>query len=192
MHRIAFALAASFILASCGKGAPKEPLLGALAPEGWAQASAKLDDPTGSEIGSIAFAQGPNGVLVRVDVEGLSQGWHGIHIHQVGDCSDGAEGFKKSGGHINPDNVMHGLLNPEGAHRADLPNLYAGADGRATAEFYRAGVTLHPSEEATAKGLATLIDEDGFAVIIHENADDAVTQPIGGAGGRVACAAVKG
>ena len=36
-----------------------------------------------------------------------------------------------------------------------------------------------------------LLDEDGSAVIIHENPDDHITQPIGGAGGRVACGVVK-
>ena len=32
-----------------------------------------------------------------------------------------------------------------------------------------------------------LMDDDGSAIVIHENGDDYNTQPIGGAGGRVAC-----
>ena len=32
-----------------------------------------------------------------------------------------------------------------------------------------------------------LMDDDGSAIVVHENPDDHVTQPIGGAGGRVAC-----
>ncbi|WP_288758947.1 superoxide dismutase family protein, partial [uncultured Brevundimonas sp.] len=36
-----------------------------------------------------------------------------------------------------------------------------------------------------------LWDQDGSAVIIHANADDHSTQPIGGAGDRVACAALS-
>ena len=32
-----------------------------------------------------------------------------------------------------------------------------------------------------------LMDDDGSAIVIHENPDDHKTQPIGGAGGRIAC-----
>jgi Cu-Zn family superoxide dismutase len=39
---------------------------------------------------------------------------------------------------------------------------------------------------ATGPG-AWLWDEDGSAIVIHANADDHTTQPIGGAGDRVAC-----
>ena len=37
-----------------------------------------------------------------------------------------------------------------------------------------------------------LMDEDGSALIIHEAEDDHISQPIGGAGGRVACAVISG
>ena len=36
-----------------------------------------------------------------------------------------------------------------------------------------------------------LLDEDGSAVIIHENPDAHLTQPIGGAGGRIACGIIE-
>jgi len=36
-----------------------------------------------------------------------------------------------------------------------------------------------------------LWDADGSAIIIHANPDDHSTQPIGGAGDRVACAALS-
>ncbi|HBS33699.1 MAG TPA: superoxide dismutase family protein, partial [Parvularcula sp.] len=45
---------------------------------------------------------------------------------------------------------------------------------------------------ASENGPYPLLDDDGFAIIIHANPDDHVTQPIGGAGDRVACAAFKG
>ena len=38
--------------------------------------------------------------------------------------------------------------------------------------------------------LPTLLDEDGSAVIIHENPDDHMAQPIGGAGGRIGCGVI--
>ena len=36
-----------------------------------------------------------------------------------------------------------------------------------------------------------LLDSDGSTVVIHENPDDHVTQPIGGAGGRVVCGIIQ-
>jgi len=186
---------AMLTLAACGVSSDDAPraMLSELAPADWADAASKLNGTDGSERGNVVFTSGPQGVLMRVDMSGLSEGWHAIHLHQVADCSDGAAGFKASGGHINPDANKHGLLNPEGHERADLPNIYAGADGRATAEIYRPGVALYASEAAAAdNGPYPLMDDNGFAVIVHENPDDHMAQPIGGAGARVACAAIKG
>jgi len=182
-----------FTLLACGQSTTPRPTLDQLAPAAWADAAGKFNGVDGVEMGGVVFTNGSQGVLMRVDVAGLSEGWHAMHLHQVGDCSDGAAGFKASKGHINPDENEHGLLNPNGNERADIPNIYAGPDGRATAEIYRAGVALYPSEASTAQsGPHPLMDDDGFAVIIHVNADDHVTQPIGGAGARVACAAMTG
>lgn len=203
--RIVASAGALVALASCGK---KEESLPA-APSGpaqivapgkttlpasdWTGARADLVGPNGEAMGSAEFHDGLGGVLIRIDATGLAPGWHGIHLHMVADCSDGADGFKASGGHINPDDAEHGLLNPNGSHRADIPNLYAAADGTAEGEFFRAGINLKPSEEGAAtNGPYPLMDDDGFAVIIHESPDDHMTQPIGGAGARVACAAVRG
>lgn len=188
-----FSVASALLLAACGnpdESSATDPVLAPLAPAAdWADAGAGFVDPGGADIGSIALKNAPTGVLLRVDLEGLSPGWHGIHLHQVADCSDGAEGFKASGGHIDPEEKEHGLLNPAGPEPADLPNVYAGVDGRATAEIFTGGVTLFAN---AAPDSVPLLDEDGFAVIVHENPDDHMTQPIGGAGARVACAAVAG
>jgi superoxide dismutase, Cu-Zn family len=43
----------------------------------------------------------------------------------------------------------------------------------------------------TAGGKMSLKDADGSSLVIHANADDGLTQPIGGAGDRVACAVIK-
>lgn len=171
-------------LGACGKsdGAPAQTAAPVAAPAGWADASADLINVDGKKTGEIAIKNTPHGaVLIRVTASGLSEGWHGMHLHQIGDCSDGAAGFKASGGHINPQGNEHGLLNPNGYEAADLPNIYAGADGVAVASLLNTTLSLSDG--------GPLLDADGFAVVVHENADDHMTQPIGGAGSRVACAA---
>lgn len=203
-HRMIVSTLAILAVASCGKKdeapAPQPSEAAQTAPEEnpnlpaseWTDARADLSGPNGEAMGEVEFQDGLGGVLIRVHATGLAPGWHGIHLHQIADCSDGAEGFKASGGHINPDETEHGLLNPNGSHRADIPNLFAGADGAAHGEFFRAGINLKPSEEGAAlNGPYPLLDDDGFAVIIHESPDDHLTQPIGGAGARIACAEVK-
>lgn len=175
-------------LASCGNRAKQEQRL---ALEGWSEATAPLIDTKGAEIGVVGFRQAPDGVMIRISAKKIARGWHGVHLHEKGDCTDGKNGFKASGGHFDPDNHDHGLLHVSGGERGDLPNIYADKKGRIEAELYRAGVLLRPSEEGAARvGPHALIDDDGFAVVVHADPDDQTSQPIGGSGDRIACAAV--
>lgn len=184
--------------AACGKkedaGAQGDSAVAdALAPATWNGVASRFMDNTGKQAGEAVVVDAKDGVLLRLRVEGLSPGWHGAHIHMAGTCEDADAGFKASGAHFDPENHEHGLENAAGSERGDLPNIHAGADGRATVEFYRANLHLKPSEAAaTENGPYPLLDDDGFAIIIHANADDHTTQPIGGAGDRVLCAAFKG
>lgn len=135
----------------------------------------------GTEIGTANLLGGPNGILIRVEIApgGLTPGWHGLHLHMVGDCSDIGT-FKASGGHVGMIAGGHGLLNPKGPEGGDIPNIWAGADGSAG---YEAFTTLAQMSELT--------DADGSAILIHEGEDDHMSQPIGGAGGRVACGVIR-
>ena len=145
-------------------------------------ASGEVINTNNEVIGKVTFEQAPTGVLILVEVKGLPPGPHGIHLHSVGACTPD---FKAAKGHTNPDKVPHGLRNPEGPDNGDLPNLFVGADGTAMAEFFTTRVSVASGD------MPALLDEDGSSVIIHENADDHMTQPIGGAGGRIACAIIK-
>ncbi len=145
-------------------------------------ARAEIVNPVGAVIGAATFEQTPTGVLMHVEVRDLPPGAHGIHLHATGSCSPS---FKSATGHINPEKVAHGLRNPEGPDNGDLPNLYAAADGTAQAEFFTTRVSV------AGGGAPSLLDEDGSAVIIHENPDDHMTQPIGGAGGRIGCGIIS-
>ena len=128
--------------------------------------------------GTATLTPAPKGVLVHIEASGLTPGWHAVHFHEKGDCSDAA--FKLAGAHVHgAAPLVHGLLNPNATDSGDLPNLHAGADGQAKADFFTTAVTM-----------ATLQDADGPAIVIHAKPDDYVSQPIGGAGDRVACAVI--
>ena len=145
------------------------------------RAQASIIGDSGDEIGTANIIDGPNGVLIRIELsEGaLTPGWHGLHLHQKGDCSDVGE-FKLSGGHVGKIDGGHGLLNDEGPEGGDIPNIWVAADGSAGYEVF-----------TTLTTGAALMDEDGSAIIIHENDDDHMTQPIGGAGPRAACGVIR-
>lgn len=136
----------------------------------------------GSEVGSlqVTLLSADSAMLLTVEMCGLTPGWHGMHIHQNPDCSDAAEGFKRSGGHVNFLSKEHGYKHKKGYHMGDLANIYAGDDGCARVQqwvssaFDAAYVRLQKPKRA--------------ALIVHEAPDDYHTQPIGGAGARVGCA----
>lgn len=149
----------------------------------------------GRQIGQATFRDGPNGVLIQLEFSqgALPAGWHGLHLHGRGDCSDFAAGFQASGGHVGMGRrVQHGLLNPRGPEAGDLPNLFAPPVGVFAAEIFAPLVTLGPriAGHANRPERLSLLDEDGAALLIHAGPDDQVSQPIGGAGARIACAAI--
>ncbi len=133
-------------------------------------------------IGDLLVKGGKEGVVLRITTQkgSLTPGWHGVHFHEMGDCSDHA-GFKNSKAHINKGDQPHGLLNKDGHDNGDLPNIYADANGVAKAEIFSPFVNLDKNG---------LLDKDGSALIIHANEDDHKTQPIGGAGDRIGCSVI--
>ncbi len=151
-----------------------------------ADAAASFKGIGGADVGTARLSEGPTGVLVRLDLKGLKPGWHAIHFHAKGDCSDAA--FNAAGGHINHAQTPkpHGLLNARGPDFGDLPNVFAGADGTAKAEAFSALVSF-----TGQGGRPALRDADGSALVIHASPDDYTAQPIGGAGARVACAVIR-
>ncbi|MGH9180049.1 MAG: superoxide dismutase family protein [Acidimicrobiales bacterium] len=127
-----------------------------------AQITAVLRDVAGKALGFARFSQDGTSSQIRVEVmaKGLSPGWHGFHVHAVGNCAVGdvANPFTAAGGHLGsgaPLNQGHG------GHDGDLPLLYANADGLARASFRTDNFTL-----------AQLADADGSAVIVHAGPDN--------------------
>lgn len=144
-----------------------------------------LYDGAGRELGTVAITDAPKGVLLRVEARGLPPGWHGMHFHEKADCGDAA--FKNAGGHVHSQKpIVHGFLVEDANDAGDLPNIHVAPDGSATVELYS---TLVSAEGRG--GRPSLRDADGSALVIHANPDDYKTQPIGGAGERIACAIIR-
>jgi len=133
-----------------------------------------LHPTKGNETGGIiTFIQTEDGVKIVADVEGLTPGKHGFHIHQYGDCS--APDGTSTGGHFNPTNEKHGSPDAEERHVGDLGNLVADDNGRAHYERLDKVISLNGPNSIIGRG-----------IIVHAGEDDFVTQPTGNAGARVA------
>jgi Cu-Zn family superoxide dismutase len=141
-------------------------------------AKATLQDAKGQQVGEVTFEETPHGVLIRGSLSNLPAGTHAIHIHEAGKCE--APEFKTAGGHFNPNKKAHGMMAAGGKHEGDLPNLYAGQDGKVQFEHFGHGLSVK-----------SMMDTDGSAVVVHAKADDHKTDPAGDAGGRIACGVVS-
>lgn len=144
-------------------------------------ARAHVVDRDGNEVGIVEFNHTPNGVLIRATLEGLPQGTHGFHIHEVGECEPP---FESAGGHYNPTGAEHGFLSEGGPHAGDLVNLDVPESGEVTYETLNTMLTISGDDNE-------LLDDDGSAVVIHDEADDYSSQPSGDAGGRIACGVIE-
>ncbi|MEM7689560.1 MAG: superoxide dismutase family protein [Pseudomonadota bacterium] len=137
----------------------------------------------GAQVGTIEFEQMRHGLVVRARLTGLTEGGHGVHLHQTGSCSPD---FKAAGGHIDPLDAGHGFDGNGGYHVGDLPNIFAGADGVAKADFFVPQMTLR--DKTSESFPFTLNDADGSAIIIHADEDNYIDMD--SAGGREACGVI--
>lgn len=114
-----------------------------------ALASASLVPASGSDAqGLIVFDPIEDGLIVSVEATGLDGGEHGMHIHEVGDCS--ALDASSAGDHFDPD----------GSKLGDLTAIESDEAGSAFVDV-------------VASDLALWGDNDivGRAIVIHSSED---------------------
>ncbi len=128
-------------------------------------------------LGTITLMQNRYGVLVLPNLQGLTPGIHGMHVHTNPSCDKQG---KAAGGHFDPHNTkMHlGPYNGAG-HLGDLPALFVNQQGQASQPLLVP--RLHMDEMRD------------HALIIHAGGDNYSDQPkaLGGGGARVACGIIK-
>jgi Cu-Zn family superoxide dismutase len=147
-------------------------------------ARAQLQDGEGNPVGAVRLSQdGEDQVVVLAKVHDLPPGFHGFHVHSVGQCESP---FTSAGGHVNLEDAAH----PE--HTGDMPVLLVNSDGTGEAEF-----------KTDRFALKNLFDEDGSAIIVHALPDnyaniperygdvDQATLATGDSGDRIACGAIQ-
>lgn len=134
-------------------------------------------------IGEVAFQETEKGVELSAILNSLTPGEHGIHIHEVGKCERPT--FESAGAHYNPTKKQHGIENKLGPHVGDLPNLIADEKGEVHLNLIAPQFTLKKGEKNS------LFDADGSSVIVHEKADDYITDPSGNSGSRIACGVIQ-
>lgn len=136
----------------------------------------------GTAGGTLNFAIDNGGVRMSGGLTGLTPGMtHAMHIHAVGNCS--APDFSSAGDHFNPESLPHGDRAGTGTHHAgDMPNQVADADGNAAVDQLLDGLNIDSGDP---------MDIVGKAVVLHERADDYLTQPSGNAGARIACGVIE-
>jgi superoxide dismutase, Cu-Zn family len=117
----------------------------------------ELRDAAGAEVGFVKLSKQGGKVIVRGEVSGLTPGFHGFHVHAVGQC---VPPFTSAGGHYNPSGVGHG------SHAGDMPSLLVLDDGTAEAEFATDNFAIND-----------LFDADGSAIIVHAGADNFANIP---------------
>lgn len=147
------------------------------------RAKAVMHDVDGDRIGVVEFwndAACVTRVVAKIgqfnlegEETGLTEGFHGFHIHSTGECDREAvdgEGqtspFFTAGAHWNPDERNHGN------HRGDLPPLLATTAGLARANVLTDRFSIN-----------RLFDDDGSAVIIHADPDNLAHVPATAADG---------
>lgn len=151
------------VLAGCAMSDELGPVPGA--------PTVALVNSAGASTGAVQAERRSGGANLRIAVQGLPPGEHGLHLHAVGRCD--APRFDSAGAHWNPEGRQHGHLNPQGPHLGDLPNLTVSANGHGAINFRIAGL---------------IDDTDGTSLVVHASPDDYRTDPSGNSGDRIACA----
>jgi len=144
-------------------------------------ARADIKNAEGKTVGTASLRDTKDGVLITLNVKGLPEGLHAVHVHAVGKCEGPA--FTTAGGHFNPMNKKHRLKNTDGPHAGDLPDMYVNKDGIGRYESLLESFTLAP-------GQTSILDADGSTLVIHASPDDNISDPSGNSGDRIACGVI--
>ncbi len=122
-------------------------------------------------------------VRVRYEIEGLTPGLHGFHIHELSDFSDGC---LSAGPHFNPHGSNHGGLSSPNRHIGDFGNIAANESGVA--------VGIIETDSIQINGPWSI---EGRSFVVHADPDDLgvggnpLSITTGNSGSRVSCGEIR-
>ncbi len=128
--------------------------------------------------GHGALEEVKDGVRITLKVNDGVPGLRGVHIHEIGDCSDIAG--KSMGEHFAPDAAEHGLPSEAEHHFGDLGNISIEDNGQGELEIIVARANLGASDRYSLLGRA---------LVMHEGRDTGAG-PSGESGAPIACAVI--
>lgn len=167
------------------------------------QATAAMMDSNGGDVGPVQVREVAHGTIFVVELDHLPPGAHAIHVHESGTRE--LPDFGSAGSHYAPLDNAHGFVHEQGYHAGDLPNVHASDNGWIRAEFFSPHLSVAPDRGQDAAGDTgrqspfapealgpfELLDDDGSAIVVHENADDYQSQESGNSGGRIVCGVIE-
>jgi Cu-Zn family superoxide dismutase len=187
MNRLLAVLAASLALACAGNKASNsssssaESYPPAHEPAQHRGAMAQIESRSGSKlVGTARFTSVEGGVTAHIVIAGADAGEHGIHIHEVGDCSDSKAA--SAGGHFNPaGEPHHGGTTGSARHAGDFGNILVDASGNGSLDLTMPGLSINGDRTGIV----------GRSIVVHDKSDDLHTDPSGNSGSRLGCGVIK-
>lgn len=138
----------------------------------------------GANIGTVTISETKYGLVFTPELNDLTPGLHGFHVHANGSCAPNQADGKTvpagaAGGHLDPAKTnKHGTPWGDG-HLGDLPGLHVDAKGMAAYPVLAPRLKM-----ADVKGKALMVHAGG------ENHSDHPA-PLGGGGARMACGVIQ-
>lgn len=145
------------------------------------EAEVELATVDGLELkGHAKLKEVKDGVRITLKVKNGVPGQRGVHIHEIGDCSDIAG--KSMGSHFAPDAAEHGLPSEPEHHFGDLGNISIQESGKGELDIIVPRANLRQNDAHSLLGRA---------VVMHEQKDTGEGES-GQSGAPVACAVIEG
>nr|AGS18812.1 superoxide dismutase [Pieris rapae granulovirus] len=138
----------------------------------------------GDVTGTIVFHQEKPTCPVHITgyLYNLPYGYHGFHIHEFGDTTNGCT---SAGEHFNPFHKEHGGPHDEERHLGDLGNIYSVGGNATRVDIVDNMISLYGAYNILGRSLVVHTMKDDYG-----KGDNKSSKITGNAGGRLGCGVI--